>query len=218
MARSTSSARISEIGLRDLCLHEEPCTLQQRLARLRVEPGGIACPGELAEEVHLVAEVRARRAEVTHGTGHAVEDAVHACDLGADGDLRRAVGVRDAGDGTGLREPRGGDLNRRVAAIGAVDQGIELGVGERLPPLAAGGSGGGLRDRPVHVGFLERGRRDGQLGRVDLRNRGAAGDHESGDQGKQSHINLQERMPRRRRGISPWRLSARFPLTARKRT
>ena len=43
-----------EVGLRHVGLHQQPRALQQRLARLRVERGGVDAPREPAEQVELV--------------------------------------------------------------------------------------------------------------------------------------------------------------------
>ena len=50
-----------EVGLRHVRLHEQPRALQQRLARLRIERGGVAGLREAAEQVGLPRRVRARR-------------------------------------------------------------------------------------------------------------------------------------------------------------
>jgi hypothetical protein len=153
------------------------------LARLRVEGRGVARFRELAEKIHLVTQVRTDGATVARCAEGAVRESIHARDTRTRRELRRAIGVRYPRDGARLRKPRGRHLDAVVAAIGVLDELVQLRVRERLPQFAEERAGGGGCHDPFRVGVLEGARAPREAATRRLRHRCAAGDHEGGDQG-----------------------------------
>jgi hypothetical protein len=171
-----------QIGPCHVGLHQQARALQQRLARLRIERGGLAGPGEPAEQVDLVAQVRS--GAEPRGRGAPGLRLGAAGGAGADADLRCTIGIGRTQDGAGLLQPCAGDLDRVVGAPGALDQRIQRRVREGLPPLAARLRLGRRGQRPEVIA-LEAGRRHRQGGGIDGGCRDAAGEEEGGEKGSE---------------------------------
>ena len=221
-----------EVGLRHLGLHQQARALQQRLARLRVEGGGVAGAREPPEQVELVRQVGAGRNQRRGCRAAGRVGARPAHRARTEPELRRPLGVGVAHQGACLRQARRRFLDAGVVGGGTLDQPVEHRVGKCLPPRAAVLRLGRAGDRPARAGFLElRGRRDGrrQFGRARWRSRPATGPPPGGGVGVSSwHQSFRgaattgraEAPPAKpsRWGTSPCSLSGRLPASARNAT
>ena len=223
-----------EVGLRHFGLHQEARALQQSFARLRVEPRRVARLAQPAEEIDLVGKIDPRAEETARRAADAVDDAAGALRARGGVDLRRARRVGRAREGARLREPRRGDADAGVAAVGARDQLIERRIGERLPPFAARLCHGRGGDGEA-AAFPEARRRRRQLLAIDLRQRGgAAREQQDKNQGQTTFSgsvhcascfetgaagpSCNAPPPLAITCTSPWCFSGRLPLSARKST